>query len=96
MFRKLPILAAAAIGAMWVAPASAGNSPRVHNVTVDNSYYGYGFGAAPGPLLYPDSSNVEMYGTAYVVPKRVIAYSPIRRAGPNLAGSCCRSARYLL
>jgi hypothetical protein len=78
MFRKLPILAAAAIVvAMSVAPAAAGNSPRVRNVTVDNSYsYGYGLGAAPGRVLYPDSSNVSMYGTAYVVPKSVIAYWP--------------------
>jgi hypothetical protein len=77
MVRKLPILAAAVIvAAMSVAPASAGNRPRVHNVTVDNFYYGYGLGAAPGPLLYPDSSNVEFYGTPYVVPKSVIAYWP--------------------
>jgi hypothetical protein len=76
MLRKLPILAAAAIvAAMSVAPASAGNRPKVHNVTVDNSYYGYGLGTT-GPVLYPNSSDVEMYGTAYVVPKRVIAYWP--------------------
>jgi hypothetical protein len=43
---------------------------------VDNSYSGYGFGTAPGPVLYPDASNIEMYGTAYVVPKKVIAYWP--------------------
>ena len=74
MSRKLLIVAAAVIvGAMSVAPASAGNRPRVHNVTVDNSYYGF---RAPGPVLYPDGSNVEMYGTAYVVPKSVIAYWP--------------------
>jgi hypothetical protein len=77
MSRKLLIVAAAVIvGAMSVAPASAGNRPRVHNVTVDNSYYGWGLGRAPGPVLYPDGSNVEMYGTAYVVPKSVIAYWP--------------------
>lgn len=77
MCRKLLIVAAAVIvGAMAVAPASAGNRPRVHNVTVDNSYYGYGFGTARGPVLYPNVSNVEMYGTAYVVPKSVIAYWP--------------------
>jgi hypothetical protein len=77
MSRKLLIVAAAVIvGAMSVAPASAGNRPRVHNVTVDNSYSGYGFGTAPGPVLYPDASNIEMYGTAYVVPKKVIAYWP--------------------
>ena len=77
MFKKLPILAAAAlVVAMSVGPASAGNRPRVHNVTVDNSNYGYGLGGAVGPVLYPDRSNVEMYGTAYVVPKKVIAYWP--------------------
>jgi hypothetical protein len=77
MFKKLPILAAAAIvAAMSVVPASAGNRPVVHNVTVDNSNYGYGLGGATGPVLYPDASNVEMYGTAYVVPKKVIAYWP--------------------
>ena len=77
MSRKLLIVAAAVIvGAMSVAPASAGNRPRVHNVTVDNSYNGYGLGTAPGPVLYPNGSNVEMYGTAYVVPKYVIAYWP--------------------
>ena len=77
MSRKLLVVAAAVIvGAMSVAPASAGNRPRVHNVTVDNSYYGYGLGTAPGPVLYPNASNVEMYGTAYVVPKSVIAYWP--------------------
>ena len=77
MLRKLPILAAAAIvAAMSVAPASAGNRPKVHNVTVDNSYFtGYGLGTT-GPVLYPNSSDVEMYGTAYVVPKKVIAYWP--------------------
>ena len=77
MFKKLPILAAAAIvAAMSVVPASARNRPVVHNVTVDNSNYGYGLGGATGPVLYPDASNVEMYGTAYVVPKKVIAYWP--------------------
>jgi hypothetical protein len=77
MFRKLPILAAAAIVvAVSVAPASAGNRPVVHNVTVDNSNYGFGLGGATGPVLYPNGSNVEMYGTAYVVPKKVIAYWP--------------------
>jgi len=79
MFKKLPILGAAAlVVAMSVAPASAGNRPKVHNVTVDNSYYGYGFGGATGPVLYPNSSDIEMYGTAYVVPKKVIAYWPTR------------------
>jgi hypothetical protein len=48
----------------------------VHNVTVDSSLHGYGFGAATGPVLYPNGSDVEMYGTAYVVPKKVIAYRP--------------------
>ena len=77
MSRKLLMVAAAVIvGAMSVAPASAGNRPRVHNVTVDNSNYGYGLGGATGPVLYPNSSNIEMYGTAYVVPKSVIAYWP--------------------
>jgi hypothetical protein len=76
MFKKLPVFAAAAIVAMSVVSASAGNRPRVHNVTVDNSNYGYGPGGATGPVLYPNSSNVEMYGTAYVVPKSVIAYWP--------------------
>jgi hypothetical protein len=75
MFRTLPILAVAII-ALSVAPASAGNRPVVHNVTVDNSNYGYGLGGPVGPVLYPNSSNVEMYGTAYVVPKSVIAYWP--------------------
>jgi len=75
MFKKLPILAAAAIViAVSVAPASAGNRPRVHNVTVDNS--NYGLGGATGPVLYPNSSDIEMYGTPYVVPKSVIAYWP--------------------
>jgi hypothetical protein len=75
MFRKLPILAAAVIvAAMSVAPASAGNRPVVHNVTVDNS--NYGLGPVTGPVLYPNSSDVEFYGTAYVVPKKVIAYWP--------------------
>jgi hypothetical protein len=77
MLKKLPILTAAAIVvAMSVAPASAGNRPRVHNVTVDNSNYGYGLGGATGPVLYPNSSDIEMYGTPYVVPKSVIAYWP--------------------
>jgi hypothetical protein len=77
MFKTLSIFAAAAlVAAVSVAPASAGNRPRVHNVTVDNSNYGYGLGGASGPVLYPDSSNVSMYGTAYVVPKSVIAYWP--------------------
>jgi hypothetical protein len=77
MFKKLPILGAAAVViATSVAPASAGNRPVVHNVTVDNSSYGYGLGGATGPVLYPNSSDVEMYGTAYVVPKKVIAYWP--------------------
>jgi hypothetical protein len=76
MFRKLPVLAAAAIIVAMSVPASAGDRPRVHNVTVDNSNYGYGLGGAVGPVLYPNSSNVEMYGTAYVVPKSVIAYWP--------------------
>jgi hypothetical protein len=48
----------------------------VHNVTVDNSYTGFGLGGTVGPVLYPNSSDVEMYGTAYVVPKSVIAYWP--------------------
>jgi hypothetical protein len=75
MFSKLSILAAAAlVVAMSVAPVSAGNRPVVHNVTVDNSYSG--FGVATGPVLYPNSSDVEFYGTAYVVPKKVIAYWP--------------------
>jgi hypothetical protein len=75
MFRKLPILAAAVVVvAMSVAPASARKFPAVHNVTVDNSYYG--FGAATGPLLYPNSSYVELIGTSYAVPKSVIAYWP--------------------
>jgi hypothetical protein len=73
MFRKLPVLAAAAIVvAMSVAPAFARNRPVVHNVTVDNPYYGF----ATGPLLYPNGSYVEFYGTPYVVPKSVIAYWP--------------------
>jgi hypothetical protein len=77
MFKKLPILGAAAVViAMSVAPASAGNRPVVHNVTVDNSNYGYGLGGATGPVLYPNASDVEMYGTAYVAPKKVIAYWP--------------------
>jgi hypothetical protein len=75
MFRKLPILAAAVVVvAMSVAPASARKFRAVHNVTVDNSYYG--FGAATGPLLYPNSSYVELIGTSYAVPKSVIAYWP--------------------
>ncbi len=76
LFKKLPILAAAAIVVAMSVPASAGNRPRVHNVTVDNSYINYGLGGATGPVLYPVASNVEMYGTAYVVPKFVIAYWP--------------------
>jgi hypothetical protein len=75
MFRKMPILAAAVIvAAMSVLPASARNRPVVHNVTVDNS--NYGLGTVTGPLLYPNSSDVEFYGTPYVVPKKVIAYWP--------------------
>jgi hypothetical protein len=75
MFRKLPILTAAVIVvAMSVAPASARNRSVVHNVTVDNSYYG--FGVVAGPVLYPNGSDIEFYGTAYVVPKKVIAYWP--------------------
>jgi hypothetical protein len=75
MLRKLPILAAAAIVvATMVAPASAGNRPRVHNVTVDNS--NYGLGPVSGSVLYPNGSDIEFYGTAYVVPKKVIAYWP--------------------
>ncbi len=74
MFKALPILAAAALVVAMSVPASADNRPRVHNVTVDNSNYGYGLGATVGPVLYPDSSNVSMYGTPYVVPKSVIAY----------------------
>jgi hypothetical protein len=46
----------------------------VHNVTVDNSSYGFGW--ATGPLLYPNSSYVELIGTPYAVPKSVIAYWP--------------------
>ena len=76
MFKALPILAAAAIVVAMSVPASADNRPRVHNVTVDNSNYGYDLGGTVGPVLYPDSSNVSMYGTAYVVPKSVIAYWP--------------------
>jgi hypothetical protein len=78
MFKKLPVFAAAAIVVAMSVPASAGNRPRVHNVTVDNSYInGFGgLGGTVGPVLYPDASNVEMYGTAYVVPKSVIAYWP--------------------
>ena len=76
MFKKLPIFAAATIVVAMSVPASAGDRPRVHNVTVDNSNYGYGLGGAVGPVLYPNSTNVEMYGTAYVVPKSVIAYWP--------------------
>jgi hypothetical protein len=75
MLRKLPILATAVIvAAMSVMPASARNRPVVHNVTVDNS--NYGLGVVTGPVLYPNSSDIEMYGTAYVVPKSVIAYWP--------------------
>jgi hypothetical protein len=73
MFRKLPIPVVTII-AVSVAPAFAGNRPVVHNVTVDNSYTGVG--VVTGPVLYPNSSNIEMYGTAYVVPKSVIAYWP--------------------
>ncbi len=73
MFRKRSILAGAII-ALSVASAFAGDRPVVRNVTVDNSYTGWG--VATGPVLYPNSSNVEMYGTAYVVPKSVIAYWP--------------------
>ena len=76
MFKTLPIFAAAAIVVAMSVPASAGNRPRVHNVTVDNSNYDYGLGGTVGPVLYPNGSNVEMYGTAYVVPKSVIAYWP--------------------
>ncbi len=76
MFEKLPVFAAAAIVVALSVPASAGDRPKVHNVTVDNSNYGYGLGGTAGPVLYPNSSNVEMYGTAYVVPKSVIAYWP--------------------
>jgi hypothetical protein len=73
MFRKLPVLAAAVIVvAMSVAPASARNRPVVHNVTVDNPYYGF----VTGPLLYPNVSYIEFYGTPNVVPKSVIAYWP--------------------
>jgi hypothetical protein len=68
----VPILAAAIIvAAMSVA---ARNRPVVHNVTVDNS--NYGVGTVSGPVLYPNSSDVEFYGTPYVVPKKVIAYWP--------------------
>jgi hypothetical protein len=75
MFKKLPILTAAAIiVAMSVAPASAGSRRVVYNVTVDNSFYG--LGSRSGPLLYPNSSLVELYGTAYAVPKKTIAYWP--------------------
>jgi hypothetical protein len=75
MFKKLPVVAVAVVvAAMSVAPASARNRPVVHNVTVDNS--NYGVGTVTGPVLYPNGSNVEMYGTAYVVPKSVIAYWP--------------------
>jgi len=74
MIKKLSIFAAATI--VVAMTASAGDPPRVHNVTVDNSNYGYGLGGAAGPVLYPDSSNVSMYGTPYVVPKSVIAYWP--------------------
>ncbi len=76
MFEKLAIFAAATIVVALSVPASAGDRPKVHNVTVDNSNYGYGLGGAVGPVLYQNSSNVEMYGTAYVVPKSVIAYWP--------------------
>jgi hypothetical protein len=78
MFRNLPILGAAAlIAAMSVAPASAGGRQVIKNVTVDNSNYSYGWGWTPGVRgLYPDSSLVELYGTAYAVPKHVIAYWP--------------------
>ena len=76
MLNKLSIFAAAAIVVAMSVPASAGNRPRVHNVTVDNSYTGFGLGGTVGPVLYPNSSDVEMYGTAYVVPKSVIAYWP--------------------
>jgi hypothetical protein len=77
MFKKLPILAAAAIViAASAAPASAGNRSRVHNVTVDNSNYGYGLGGATGSVLYPNSSDIQMYGTPYAVPKSVIVYWP--------------------
>jgi hypothetical protein len=73
MFRKLPILAAAVVVvAMSFAPASARKFPVVHNVTVDNAYYGF----VTGPLLYPNSSYVELIGTPYAVPKSVIAYWP--------------------
>jgi hypothetical protein len=72
MFRKLPVLAVAVIVvAMSVAPASARHRPVVHNVTVDNPY-----GFVTGPLLYPNGSYVELYGTPYVIPKSVIAYWP--------------------
>ena len=58
MLRKLPILATAVIlAAMSVVPASARNRPVVHNVTVDNS--NYGLGVVTGPVLYPNSSDVE-------------------------------------
>ncbi len=76
MLRKLPVFAAAVIVVAMSVPASAGNRPRVHNVAVDNSYVNFGLGATVGPVLYPDGSNIEMYGTAYVVPKKVIAYWP--------------------
>ncbi len=76
MLNKLPVFAAAAIVVAMSVPASAGNRPRVHNVTVDNAYSGWGLGGAVGPVLYPDGSNIEMYGTAYVAPKKVIAYWP--------------------
>ena len=55
-------------------PGLRGNRRKVHNVTVDNS--NYGVGTVTGPVLYPNSSDVEFYGTAYVVPKKVIAYWP--------------------
>ena len=86
MFKKLPIFAVATVVVAMSVPASAGDRPRVHNVTVDNSNYGYGLGRAAGPVLYPNRSNVEMYGTAYVVPKSVIAYWPTNgwyRQGAN-------------
>jgi hypothetical protein len=55
MFKKSLIFVAAAVVVTMSVPASADNRPRVHNVTVDNSNYGYGLGGAVGPVLYPTS-----------------------------------------
>jgi hypothetical protein len=77
MLRNLPILGAAAIiAAISAAPASAGGRQVIHNATIENSSYGW-WGSSTGVRgLYPDSSLVELYGTAYAVPKHVIAYWP--------------------